>query len=98
MGIVLGVECILMCMESELCCGWLQYNVVRPTENGGEAGNTTPEPPNFCIEKKWPHEAFLFLPFWADSSRCFIFLLHCLSEAMLGLYGMLECKLCFEIL
>ena len=31
-GIVLGVECMLMSMGSELCCGWLQCSFY--TEHG----------------------------------------------------------------
>ena len=30
--VVLGVECMLMCMGSELCCGWLQCSCY--TEHG----------------------------------------------------------------
>ena len=30
--VVLGVECMLMCMGSEICCGWLQYSCY--TEHG----------------------------------------------------------------
>ena len=31
--VVLGVECMLMCMESELCCGWLQCTCSCYTEH-----------------------------------------------------------------
>ena len=30
--VVLGVECMLMCMGSKICCGWLQYSCY--TEHG----------------------------------------------------------------
>ena len=54
----------------------------RPTEKWGGAGDTSPSPPNLFREKG-PHEAFLFLPFWAASSGYFFFFhfpLHCLNS------------------
>ena len=30
--VVLGVECMLMCMGSELCCGWLQCSCCTESE------------------------------------------------------------------
>ena len=55
-----------------------------PQRGGGRggAGDTSPGPLNLFREKG-PHEAFLFFPFWAASSRYFFFFrfpLHCLDS------------------
>ena len=62
-------------------------NSTQAHREGGGTGDTSPGPPNFFLEKG-PHEAFLFIPFWAAASRCFFFFrffffrfpLHCLDS------------------